>query len=160
MRWTFLIPLVLSGCVFTGVSAEERLRDAVVGINDECRWNRLDLATQRVSPAFRGQFRATHHDWHRAFEIADSEIVHVEVGEGRETATSFVTVRWYDYSTMLLAETTLRQKWQKVRGGYILTEEEVSDGNARLLEVPEALQADPVTDEAISEPEAEVAAAI
>ena len=141
MRLVMAAMLTLSSaCVFTSISAESRLRDAVVGINDEARWNRLDLATQRVAPGYRARYRATHHGWHRSFEIADSEIIHVQVGEERETATSFVTVRWYDYASMVLAETTIRQKWQKVRGGFILTEEEVSEGNPLLLEIPEALQ--------------------
>jgi hypothetical protein len=60
-----------------------------------------------------------------------------------------VVVRWYDQRSMLLADTTLRQRWEKVRGGYILLEELVVDGNAGLLEIPEALL--PSEDEA--EPE-------
>ncbi len=160
MRLLLLFSFVLTGCVFTGVSSEERLRDAVVGINDEVRWNRLDLAVQRVAPTYRGQFRATHHDWHRSFEIADSEIIHVEVANEHETAMSLVTVRWYDHATMLLAETTLRQRWQKVRGGYVLTEEEVADGNARLLEIPEALQIDASEEEETEEEEEEGAVAV
>ena len=125
--------------MFTGVSAEERLRDAVVGINDEMRWNRLDLATQRVAPPYRGYYRLSHHSWHRDFQIADTEIIHVEIGEERATATSMVAVRWYDQRTMLLAETTLRQKWTKVTGGYVLINEEVASGNERLLAIPEEL---------------------
>lgn len=149
-----LVPLLFSACMFTGVSAEERLRDAVVGINDEMRWNRIDLAAQRVAPPYRGHYRLSHHSWHRDFQIADTEIIHVEVGEERATATSMVTVRWYDQRTMLLAETTLRQKWTKVVGGYVLINEEVASGNERLLAIPEELldiegstEAEPANDE-------------
>ena len=134
-----LVPLLFSACMFTGVGAEEILRDAVVGINDEMRWNRLDLAAQRVAPPYRGHYRLSHHSWHRDFQIADTEIIHVEMGEERATATSMVMVRWYDQRTMLLTETTLRQKWRKVVGGYILINEEVATGNERLLAIPEEL---------------------
>lgn len=134
-----LIPLFFTACMFTGVSAEERLRDAVVGINDEMRWNRIDLAAQRVAPPYRGHYRLSHHSWHREFQIADTEIIHVEIGEERATATSMVAIRWYDHRTMLLAETTLRQKWSKVTGGYVLINEEVASGNERLLAIPEGL---------------------
>lgn len=146
--------LVLGGCVFNSVSAEERLRDSVVGLNDETRWNRLDLAAQRVAPAFIGRFRATHHSWHRELQIADSEIVNVEIGEGREEATSFVTVRWYDQRTMLLSETTLKQKWRRALNGFVMIDEDVADGNPRLLELPEAFRTEP-EDEPEDEPEAE-----
>lgn len=143
MRHSFVLvslACVLSGCMFTGASAQETLRDAVVGINDEMRWNRMDLAVQRVTPAYRSEFRATHHDWHRDIEIADSEIVHVEMGQEREEAASIVTFRWYRHSTMTLEETTIRQHWQKVTGGYLLTEEMVVEGEERLLEIPLALR--------------------
>lgn len=144
---------MLSGCMFTGASAQETLRDAVVGINDEIRWNRMDLAVQRVTPGYRGEFRATHHDWHREIEIADSEIVHVEMGAEREEAASIVTFRWYRYSSMTLEETTIRQHWEKVPGGYLLTEEMVVEGEDALLEIPvalrdpEELEADESTDD-------------
>ena len=61
-------------------------------------------------------------------------------GEDRERATSFVTFRWYDMRTMLLAETTVKQEWRRTINGYWLISESVTDGNARLLEVPERLR--------------------
>ncbi|MEM9861691.1 MAG: hypothetical protein AAF938_08760 [Myxococcota bacterium] len=135
-----LAALSLPACMFTGVSTEQKLRDAVVGINDEMRWNRVDLAVQRVAPAFRARFRASRLQWHEDFQIADTEIVHVEVGEGRENAISLVMIRWYDQRNMIVAETTLRQRWKKVIGGYVMTEEEVASGDPRLLELPEELR--------------------
>src|SRR6478672_3886228 len=86
----------LSGCILQNLGTEERLRDAVVGYNDECRWGRIDLAAQRVMPAYRDRFRLSHHNWGRDYQIADSEIVHVETsGEEQEDAISTVIVRWY-----------------------------------------------------------------
>jgi hypothetical protein len=63
-------------------------------------------------------------------------------GEDRERATSFVTFRWYDMRTMLLAETTVKQEWRRTINGYWLISEAVTDGNSRLLEIPERLRAD------------------
>lgn len=165
MRVSSILALVLfSGCVFNNVSAEEKLRDSVVGLNEEVRWDRLDLASARVSPEFRGQFRRTHADWHRGFELADHEIIDVQVaGEDRERATSFVTFRWYDMRTMLLAETTVKQEWRRSINGYLLTSEAVTDGSARLLEVPERLRGDvePEDESADGEsPEAEESARV
>ena len=132
-----LVTLLLGGCLFQNVSAEERLRDAVVGLNDEARWYRLDLAAQRVAAPFQGIFRATHYAWGRSIQIADSEIVHVEVaGEDRDQATSWVAIRWYRPNSLYLVDSTLKQEWRKVPGGYVLTAETVVDGSEDLLVLP------------------------
>jgi len=130
------------GCIFNNVSTEETLRDAVVGLNDEVRWDRMDLATQRVAPTFRTAFSLTHHDWHQGMQIADSEIVHVQVGEDKEDAKAFIKIRWYDLRTMLVAETTLEQKWKKVGRTFVLIAEEVRAGDPRLIELPEGVTLD------------------
>jgi hypothetical protein len=145
-RALVLVPalFLVGGCMLQNLSKEERLRDSVVGYNDECRWGRIDLAAQRVMPAYRQRFRLTHHGWGRNLQIADSEIVHVETaGEDSEVAISTVIVRWYDQSTMILADSTLRQSWKKVHGGYILLEEAVVAGHPGLLEIPPELLPDP-----------------
>ena len=129
----------MSGCVFQNLSAETRLRDAVVGYNDETRWVRLDLAVQRVAPMFRESFRQMHHRWGNDIQIADLDIVHVETaGEDRDHATSHVMVRWYAQNGMILATTKLTQEWRKIAGGYVMISEVVSGGDDRLLEIPVA----------------------
>jgi len=144
LRW--LGPLALlalaQGCIFNNVSTEETLRDAVVGLNDEVRWDRMDLATQRVAPTYRTAFSLTHHDWHEGMQIADSEIVHVQVGEDKEDAKAFIKIRWYDLRTMLVAETTLEQKWKKVGRNFVLISEEVRAGDPRLIALPEGVTLD------------------
>lgn len=140
------LPLALlalaQGCIFNNVSTEETLRDAVVGLNDEVRWDRMDLATQRVAPSYRTAFSLTHHDWHEGMQIADSEIVHVQVGEDKEDAKAFIKIRWYDQRTMLVAETTLEQKWKKVGRNFVLVSEEVRAGDPRLIQLPEGVTLD------------------
>ena len=150
LRW--LGPLALfalvQGCIFNNISTEETLRDAVVGLNDEVRWDRMDLATQRVAPTYRTAFGLTHHDWHEGMQIADSEIIHVQLGEDQEDASAFVKIRWYDLRTMLVAETTLEQKWKKVGRNFVLVSEEVRAGDPRLIALPEGVSLDgPETDE-------------
>lgn len=138
-----------SGCIFQNVGSEEKLRDAVMGYNDETRWNRMDLAQQRVVPTRRGEFRLRHHRWGREFQIADMDILDVQVsGEEQENAISIVQIRWYDQRTMLIADTIVAQEWERVTGGYILVDEQVRDGNPTLLEIPENLRpsADPQDD--------------
>jgi hypothetical protein len=133
--------VLATGCIFQNVGSEEKLRDAVLGYNDETRWNRMDLAQLRVTPARRGDFRLRHHRWGSDIQIADMDILDVQVaGEEQENAISVVHIRWYDQSTMLIADTVVAQQWERVTGGYILVEETVRAGNERLLAIPPHLQ--------------------
>jgi hypothetical protein len=138
MRFAPLLAcLLLSGCIFGNVSSEERLRDSVEELNDQARWARIDLALAQVAPGLQNEYRATHRGWGRAIRVADMEVMGMVVGEDHDEATSTVTVRWYSTDTMMLAETTLKQKWRAALGGYRLVEETISEGDPRLLaEVP------------------------
>ncbi len=126
--------LLNAGCMFQNISAEERLREAVMGLNDEARWCRLDLAAQRVAAPFRRQYVDSHRKWGEAIQIADSEVTNVETLGGRDKAVAIVSVRWYREDTMTLATTKLKQKWVRVRGNYVLVHEHVHDGDVRLLD--------------------------
>ncbi|MEM9190112.1 MAG: hypothetical protein AAGF12_13090 [Myxococcota bacterium] len=138
-----LRPLVLltasffGGCMFQNVSTATRFRDAVDGVNEEARWNRMDLATQRVHPEYRADYALTRYQWGRAIQIADTEVVSLQLGEGEEAATSTVAISWYSLQTMTLHTTVIRQRWEQIGGTFTLREEEVLDGNPRLIEPPE-----------------------
>lgn len=128
--------VLMSGCLLQNMSAQERLRDSVVGFNDEMRWGRQDLAIQRVVPAARAEFQARHRAWGRDIQIADSEIVNVQVGHEGEEASSFVTIQWYRRNSTLLSTTTLRQNWDRSMGSFAMTGEEVHEGDESLIENP------------------------
>lgn len=125
----------LGGCLLSNLSATERLRDSVVGLNDEVRWQRMDLALGRVSPEYREDFATGHRGWGREFVIADQELMGIELIDGRDTARSMVTYRWYRMSSMTLRETTLQQEWRKHGNHYILTSERVVSGDRALLPI-------------------------
>ncbi len=133
-----LAVLGASGCIFQNVSPIERLRDSVIGYNEEVRWGRTDLAIQRVEPEFRPRFVISHRSWGRDVQIGDMDIMNVQVaGEERESAESVVLYRWYDQRTMLLADTTVRQVWEKGVNEYTLVSEQIIAGDPSLLEIPE-----------------------
>lgn len=118
------------------LSATERLRDAVVELNDEVRWNRMDVAVQRVAPGFQEQFRYSHLQWGQQIQIADTEILGVKADKEKGEATSRIAVKWYDQSTMMIAATTLRQEWKKAGRGFMLMGETVEAGHPGLLTLP------------------------
>ena len=126
-----------AGCVFQNLSPTERLKDAVYGLNSETRWGRMDLAIQRVVPAYRAEFEATHSRWGKSIRIADVDITNVETaGEDNESAVSYVSIRWYDARTLLMSDTVVAQTWKKVKGTYGLTGEAVRSGSPALLQTP------------------------
>jgi len=129
--------LFSAGCLLHNVSSSERLRDAVVGLNDEARWSRMDLAVERVKPEFRVDFATSRHDWGRGIQIADTELMQVRMGGDGDAAVSVVAVRWYRYDTMTLHATIIRQQWEAAGGTYLLASEQVVDGDQALLAPPE-----------------------
>lgn len=137
-----LLLVCLSSCIMQNMSPETRLRDAVVELNEETRWGRMDVARQRVSPAFRQQFVLSHARWGGDIQIADSDILGVNAGKDDGAAISRVAVRWYDQRTMLLSDTVLRQTWQSQKQSYILMSESVESGHPGLLAMPEIQPSD------------------
>jgi hypothetical protein len=114
----------------------------------------MDVASGHVAPVFRPQFQASHIRWGRDIQIADTEILGMsphtdEEGEG---AFSRIAVRWYEESTMVLANTVIRQTWQKHKQTFLLTTESVESGHPGLLMVPEGSQAAPTPEGADPHP--------
>jgi hypothetical protein len=128
-----LAAVFLSGCLFQNIAPSERLRDAVVGLNDEARWSRMDLATMRVAAAYRAEWTDAHREWGRRIQIGDVELLDVRIESDSESAVSVVAVSWYSYDTMTLQRTVLRQHWQSTGRDYVLASEEVVEGSPDLL---------------------------
>jgi len=133
--------LLAQACIFQNLSPTEKLKDAVIGYNDACRWNRLDLAVLMVDYPYRGDFRAMHYAWGRDIQIADLDILQVQTaGKEFETAAATVHYRWYDQRAMVIADTVVLQRYEKRKGNYVLVSEEVVSGDARLLEAPPSFE--------------------
>jgi hypothetical protein len=136
-----LLASALSGCVFQNVSPTEGLSDQVYLLNDESRWNRLDLAVRRVAPSYRQRFVDSRRAWGRDVEIADTEVSALVLAEDTNSATSRVEISWYDRRSMVLRSTTLRQSWTKTDGGFLLDGETVIGGDDTLLAPPDQVEA-------------------
>lgn len=136
MRARHLLPLLgllLSGCLLQNLAPERQLQDQVYQLNDETRWGRIDLASQRVHGDYRARFLLAHRAWGHDIAIADVDPTNIQIdGEG-DLARSLVTVTWYDQNTLYLDRTVITQEWQRTDNGYQLHAETIIGGNEGLL---------------------------
>lgn len=132
-----LLLVTLSGCMLQNAGPTEKLRDAVNGMTDELRWNRIDLAVDRVLPTYRERFRMTRLKWGKAIQIADVEVIHMKLAEDSDKASSILTVRWYGQAETIVRETTLQQNWVRSGKAFYLSGEKVVEGDDRLIAMPE-----------------------
>lgn len=131
---------MLAGCLFQNLSPTQGLSDQVYALNDESRWDRLDLAVQRVAPRYRAAFMGSRHQWGRRIAIADTEVSALVVAEDLASATSSVEISWIDQGSMELRSTVLRQRWIRTDNGFLLEDETVIGGDEALLSAPEDLE--------------------
>lgn len=123
------------GCLLNNINSGQKLSERVQEYSDATRWNRLDLAVHMVSPSYRDAFVQTHSGWGRAIEVADSEVLHIQMGADGQSATSTLAYSWYDLSAMTLARTVVRQTWD-LRDGFHVMDELVIEGSPQLLPAP------------------------
>ena len=131
-----VLTLALGGCIFQNLSTSRQLTDQVYAFNDEIRWARIDLATERVAPDYRTEFVLAHRMWGHDIQIADADMTHVQIADDSETATSLVTFAWYDERTMRLHSTVVQQRWTKTDDNFLLAGEEIVGGDETLLADP------------------------
>lgn len=114
-------------------SPSERLRDAVVQLNEHARWNRFDVALQHVAPEYQGTYSARHAHWGKQIQVAEMEIMGVEAGRKLENAISRVQFSWYAIDSTMVNQTALRQLWKKSGRSFVLVGEMIDSGAPGLL---------------------------
>lgn len=129
--------LSLCGCFLQEVSASKQLNDAVLEMNKATRWGQISMAERMVEPTYRTKFATNHAHWGSIVQVADSEIVNVEMAPGEETALALVTYQWYEIRAMTLHESVVRQRWSRSGDGYALISEVVIQGDGRLFSLSE-----------------------
>jgi hypothetical protein len=66
-------------------------------------------------------------------QLAEHEVVHVQMDESGDTAVAMVTCSWYGLSDMSLHSSVIQQTWKNFDGEYALIEEHVVRGDPTLL---------------------------
>ncbi len=115
------------------MSPGRKIGDTVHDMNDQARWGRLGDAAQYVEPTFRNTYLNNHRLWGSAVQLADAEVVHVQIAPGAENAVAFVSYSWYGTDTMTLHQSVVRQRWAAKGQSYALMSEVVVQGDPQLL---------------------------
>jgi len=120
-------------CFLANGGTDKKISDAVQNLNDQARWGLIQDATLLVQPDYREQFLTQHRRWGSEIQLADSEVVNVQLASDSTLASALVTYSWYARNDMTLHETTLRQLWKARSSSFALAGEAVVRGDPALL---------------------------
>jgi hypothetical protein len=129
----FVLGISLSGCFLNNASPTRKIGDTVHDMNDQARWGRMGDAAQYVDPTYRSTYLTNHRRWGSGIQLADAEVVHVQIASDASNATAFVTYSWYSTNDMTLHQSVVRQRWSSQDENYALISEAVVQGDPLLL---------------------------
>ena len=122
-----------SACFFANLGSDKKIGDAVQNLNNQARWGRLNDAALLVLPEYRETFMNQHRFWGTDIQLADSEVVNIQLASDSKNASATVSYSWYAMTDMTLHETTLRQHWEATKNTFALRAETVVRGDPKLL---------------------------
>lgn len=122
-----------SGCLLESATSSKKFSETVQQMNKATRWGQLGQAARMVDPAYRAQFTSNHAGWGEQIQVADSEVVQLDLAPGQGSATAVISYEWYLKSAMTLHQSVVKQRWSRGQGGFGLLSEVVVEGDARLL---------------------------
>jgi hypothetical protein len=137
-----VVALILFGACLPGCMGQEngpakRFHETVLDMNKSTRWGQMGDAAMWVEPTYRPKFVQTHQRWGQEIQVADSEVVSVQMAADHEQAVALVSYQWYLTSAMTLHTTVIQQRWTQVGDHFLLVSELVVQGDDRLLHVAE-----------------------
>ena len=143
---------LLSACFLANSGADKKIGEAVHNLNDQARWGRINDAALFAMPDYRETFLRQHRHWGNDIQLADTEVVNIQLATDSENASAFVNYSWYAMKDMTLHETTLRQLWKSHRSSFALVSETVVRGDPTLLASADAPTSNGVSPSATGAP--------
>jgi hypothetical protein len=124
LRPFVLLPLLWTGCIAgAGYSLKDRVTEAAREYNEGVRWGRLEQAASHIAVDERERFWSRHKALEEELEIADSEMVQLNVDGKREEATARMEYQWSLKRRGLVEKTTTEQKWVRKGGEWVVASE-------------------------------------
>jgi hypothetical protein len=116
-------------------SASKKFSEAVENMNKAARWGEMRQAASLVDPAYQATFTTNHAEWGDQIQVADSQVMQLDLAPDQESAVAVITYDWYLMTAMTLHKSVVRQRWTRrpESSDFGLSGEEVVKGDPRLL---------------------------
>lgn len=128
-----LAALVLGGCTLANLTPQARFSESAYSLNDAARWGQVDQAVYHVSPKYLERFTSRHREWGASVNIAEVDLVRMQLAEDRKSAVSEIKLSWFDAGGVTLRSSTVTQKWETEEGKFKLVDEAVRGGDPRVF---------------------------
>jgi hypothetical protein len=132
-----LVAILYSSCITgMGYSAQDRITQAAREYNDGVRWGRLEQAASHLSKDSRPQFYERHKSVEDELEIADYELVSLDLDKSDKKITRAVARVQYTWTLKrvgLLEKTYTEQKWEEQGYKWVLMSETRTKGSPLTL---------------------------
>jgi len=112
---------LLSGCAPPGTGANEQLVQEVTAFNDAVRWDRRELALQRLPPARRNAFLDRLEEIEDDVRIDDWELDRAEVQWKQGRARFRMHFVWHREREAIVRKTYLEQRWRRMGKRWLMT---------------------------------------
>lgn len=129
----FWIIALLAGCTLQNLSPQARMQESVYTLNDAGRWNQLEAAARNVSPSYQARFRERRSAWGEGINVAEVDLVFMELAQDKESAVSEVALSWTDASGVHIHRSHVMQKWANEHGSFKLVDETIKKGDQGLF---------------------------
>lgn len=134
------VSLGLVGCTLANLTPQARFSEAAYTLNDAARWGQVDLAMQHVSPRYQERFTARHREWGEHVSIAEVDLVRLQVAPDRQSATSEISLSWFNDGGFMVKSSVVTQKWEAEHGKFKLVDEAIRRGDPSVFAAPESTQ--------------------
>jgi hypothetical protein len=130
----------LTGCMAgAGYSLKDKITEAAQEYNDGVRWGQIDQAVQHIPSDRRARFVEQHNALEDELEIADCEMVHLEIDSKHEKGTARVEYVWSLKRRGLVEKTATDQVWVRKNGDWLMEKEtRVKGAPLTLFDEPKA----------------------
>jgi hypothetical protein len=125
---------LLAGCMAgMGYSTLDQVTNAAREYNNDVRWGRFEQASKHVPSDTRQRFVERHTSLEDDLEIADFELVGIEVDKKKQTASARVDYTWALKTRGIVEKTTTKQKWERRDTEWVVASEERVKGAPLVL---------------------------
>jgi hypothetical protein len=126
--------LAAGGCIAgMGYSTVDKVTSAAREYNQDVRWGRYEQAAEKLPKELRQRFIERRASLDDELQIADYELVSIDVDKKARTAKARVDYSWTLKRRGLVEKTTTRQDWEERDGQWLMTKETRTRGAPLVL---------------------------